>query len=158
MKRLIAFFLLVIVVLGMFVSCKDNEPEKPNVTIQVNGKEFSNDTEEKDDTADKSVFQTKNIESITFYAYYGEGKGSKVPAEKLSEYITWLGTFTIDKKAEDGMLPPGTNTYFVEIEYLDGTVIKRGLDVIDVDGTAYYLGHAAYPDSFMNIISKASLE
>lgn len=157
MKRRIAFFLLGIVVLGMFVSCKDNETEKPNISIKVNGEEFSNDTEEKDDPADESVFQTKNIESITFYAYYGEGKGSEVPAEKLSEYITWLGTFTIDKKAED-MLPGGTNTYFVEIEYSDGTVIKRGLDVIVVDGTAYYLEHAAYPDSFMDIISKTSIE
>ena len=134
MKKFITSFLLVIFVLGMLVSCSDNESEEP-------------------------IFNTKNIERITFYAYYGGGKGSDVPAENMSEFITWLGTFTIDKdKKVDDILPPGTNTYFIEIEYLDGTIIKQGLDIIAVDGTAYYLKHAKRPDSFKDIISKTSIE
>ena len=133
MKKFITSFLLVIFVLGMLVSCSDNESEEP-------------------------IFNTKNIERITFYAYYGGGKGSDVPAENMSEFITWLGTFTIDKdKKVDDILPPGTNTYFIEIEYLDGTVVKEGLDVIRVDGILYCVKSAPVPGCFYEIISKTSI-
>ena len=149
MKKFITSFLLVIFVLGMLVSCSDNESEEPI----FNTKNIERITFE------EPIFNTKNIERITFYAYYGGGKGSDVPAENMSEFITWLGTFTIDKdKKVDDILPPGTNTYFIEIEYLDGTIIKQGLDIIAVDGTAYYLKHAKRPDSFKDIISKTSIE
>ena len=56
------------------------------------------------------------------------------------------------------MLPPGTNTVYVEIEYLDGTIVKEGLDVITIDGVSYYLKHAPNPACFTEIISKATLE
>ncbi len=112
---------------------------------------------EESDTDSKAVFNTDNIARITFYAYYGYGKGSAVPAENMAEIIKWLGTFTVDKKAED-IPPPGTNTYYVEIEYLDGTVVKEGLDTISVNGVTYYLKHAANPDCFSEIISKTSIE
>ena len=103
------------------------------------------------------IFNTENIQRITFYAYYGHGKGSEVPADHLAEITEWLGTFVIDKKADD-FPPPGTNTYHVEIEYMDGTIVKKGLDLVVVDGTPYYVKHAARPDCFMDIISKTSLE
>ena len=149
MKKFITSFLLVIFVLGMLVSCSDNESEEPI----FNTKNIERITFE------EPIFNTKNIERITFYAYYGGGKGSDVPAENMSEFITWLETFTIDKdKKVDDILPPGTNTYFIEIEYLDGTIIKQGLDIIAVDGTVYYLKHAKRPDSFKDIISKTSIE
>ena len=108
---------------------------------------------------DNTVFDTENIARITFYAYYGHGKGSDVPAENMAEITNWLSTFTVDKnkKLED-IVPPGTNTHYVEIEYLDGTVVKQGLDTISVDGVTYYLKHADAPDCFSEIISKTSIE
>ncbi len=108
---------------------------------------------------DDKVFDTENIARITFYAYYGHGKGSDVPAENMAEITNWLSTFTVDKnkKLED-IVPPGTNTHYVEIEYLDGTVVKQGLDTISVDGVRYYLNHADAPDCFSEIISKTSIE
>ena len=108
---------------------------------------------------DNTVFDTENIARITFYAYYGHGKGSDVPAENMAEITNWLSTFTVDKnkKLED-IVPPGTNTHYVEIEYLDGTVVKQGLDTISVDGVRYYLKHADAPDCFSEIISKTSIE
>lgn len=108
---------------------------------------------------DNTVFDTENIARITFYAYYGHGKGSDVPAENMAEITNWLSTFTVDKnkKLED-IVPPGTNTHYVEIEYLDGTVVKQGLDTISVDGVTYYLNHADAPDCFSEIISKTSIE
>ena len=108
---------------------------------------------------DNTVFDTENIARITFYAYYGQGKGSDVPAENMAEITNWLSTFTVDKnkKLED-IVPPGTNTYRVEIEYIDGTIVKQGLDTISVDGVTYYLKHADAPDCFSEIISKTSIE
>ena len=139
MKKFMALFLIIMSVLGTLVSCNDNTQSGETEDINI---------------SDARIFNIQNIKRITFYAYFGK---SEVPAENISEFTTWLGTFTIDKKAEDE-LPPGTNTYYVEIEYLDGTTVKEGLDVIEVDGTAYYLKHAKYPDSFFDIISETSEE
>ena len=104
-----------------------------------------------------SVFVTENITSITFYAYYGEGKGSKVPTEYMTEIINWLDSFTIDREATDEDVLDGTNTRYVKIEYSDGTIIKEGLDIVIIDGTRYLLENEPSPDCFMDIISKTSL-
>lgn len=101
-----------------------------------------------------SVFVTENITSITFYAYYGEGKGSKVPKKDMTEIINWLDSFTIDKEATDEDVPPGTNFYFVEIEYSDGTAIKESLDLVEIDGICYILKQEPYPECFREIIAK----
>ena len=156
MKKFITLFLSFILVLGILLSCNDSKSEGTSSGTQSTSKETSTATKTPN-SPDGAIFNTKNIDSITFYAYYGAGTGSEVPEENMTEFITWLGTFTIDKKV-DGLLDPGTNTYCVEIKYSDGTIIKKGLDVIVVDGTSYYLKHAAYPDSFTNIISKTSIK
>ena len=101
-------------------------------------------------------FKTEDIASITFYAYYGSGKGSKVPKKDMTEIINWLNSFTIEREATDEDVPPGTNTYYVEITYSDGDVIKVGLDVVVVDGVRYLLKKDKYPDSFREIISETS--
>ena len=103
------------------------------------------------------VFNTDNIVRITLYGYYGGGKGCEVSSEHMTEIMGWLGSFTISEKAPD-LIPPGTNTYYVEIEYSDGTVIKEGLDLIVLDGTSYYIKGDKTPDCFEEIISKSSLK
>lgn len=152
--------LLVVILCGLMIFCfvacgKD-------ATSEILSDDTSSITEEtntnsEDETHSEPAFVTENIANITFYAYYGEGKGSEVPSENMEEVTRWLGTFVIDKAAED-MLPPGTNTVYVEIEYLDGTIVKEGLDVVSMDGVSYYLKHAPKPDCFTEIISKARLE
>lgn len=105
-----------------------------------------------------AIFNTKNIKRITFYAYYGSGKGSDVPAEHLGEITTWLNSFKIDTDREfPDLVPPGTNTIHVEIEYLDGTVVKEGLDTATVDGITYYIKGDTAPECYNEIISKVSL-
>ena len=105
-----------------------------------------------------AIFNTKNIKRITFYAYYGSGKGSDVPAEHLGEITTWLNSFKIDTDREfPDLVPPGTNTIHVEIEYLDGTVVKEGLDTTTVDGITYYIKGDTAPECYNEIISKVSL-
>ena len=127
------------------------EPSKPTEEPSRPTEEPSKPTEEK-----QSVFKTEDIVRITFYAYYGGGKGSDVPTEHMTEITNWLGSFTIGEKAPD-ILPPGTNTYYVEIEYSDGMIIKNGLDIKKIDGIAYYLESNKEPECFMEIISKTSL-
>ena len=95
-----------------------------------------------------AVFDTENIYRITFYSRYGRGKVRDVPDVDKKAVTRWLKTFTIKEKVS-GLLPPGTNTYHVEIEYLDGTIVKQGLDVIEVNGEQYYIEHTA--DSYYEL-------
>ena len=104
-----------------------------------------------------SIFSIENIQSITFYAYYGHGKGSLVPDENINEIKNWLNSFTIDEIAPD-IVPPGTNNYYVEIIYSNGTAIKNGLDLITIDDTTYCLKCDEQPKCFAEIISKTSIE
>lgn len=124
---------------------QENNPNKPILNYSEN-KTISS----------SAIFNTDNIKRITFYAYYGQGKGSDVADENMKEIINWLGSFVIDKEADD-IIAPGTNTYYVEIEYLDGTVVKEGLDIIKVDGVSYCVKSDPNPDCFWEIISKTSL-
>lgn len=133
-----------------------NELEESVYQTQKSDSEpIISELEENDDPAEP-VFNTENIVRITFYAYYGQGTGSDVPSENMEEITNWLSTITIDRKATDEDVAPGTNTRCVEIEYSDGAIIKSGLDVISVDGTRYLLKKDKYPDCFKEIISKTS--
>ena len=97
----------------------------------------------------EAVFNTENIKRITFYGYYGAGKGNVVPAAYISEITNWLDSFSIDREVDEILY--GANTYYIEIEYLDGTVIKEGLDIIEVNGVSYFLKKDPYPDCFYAI-------
>ena len=148
-----------------FAACDKNTADKSSSAENSNSKttirlEENQSTKTYDKLFDKypSVFVTENITGITFYAYYGGGKGSEVPAENMTEIINWLDSFTIKREATDEDVLDGTNTRYVEIEYSDGTIIKEGLDIIIIDGTRYLLEKEKYPDCFMDIISKTSLQ
>ena len=147
MKRILSVFLCGIMLL-CFAACDKNT----NSNIQPTESTNENGT----NNQEIAIFNTKNIKRITFYAYYGSGKGSDVPAEHLGEITTWLDSFTIDKEVPE-LIPPGTNTIHVEIEYLDGTVVKEGLDTATVDGITYYIKGDTAPKCYEEIISRTSL-
>ena len=144
-KRFLSVFLCGMMLICLVACAEEQSPD-----------EVISSSQETENT-ETAVFNTEGITCVTFYAYYGGGKGSEVPSEYMNEIITWLGSFTMDEKVSDVLLP-GTNTYYIEIEYSDGTVIKNGLDAIEVDGTAYYLKSDKKPECFEEIISKTSLE
>ena len=147
MKKFLTVFLCGIMLL-CFSACGKNT----NSNIQPTESTNRNDTHNQA----TAIFNTKNIKRITFYAYYGNGKGSDVPVEHLDEIITWLGSFTIDKEVPE-LIPPGTNTINVEIEYFDGTIVKKGLDTTTVDGITYYIKGDTAPKCYEEIVSKTSL-
>ena len=147
MKKLLTVFLCGIILL-CFAACGKNTNSNIQSAESTNQNDTNNQT--------TAIFNTKNIKRITFYAYYGGGKGSDVPAQHLDEMIAWLDSFTLDKEVPE-LLPPGTNTINVEIEYLDGTIVKKGLDTTTVDGITYYIKGNAAPECYEEIISKTSL-
>ena len=124
---------------------------------EITSEESLSETDEPTENS-TSVFETENIERITFYAYYGTGIGSDVPAESLAEITAWLDSFKIDvdRKVPE-LLPPGTNTIHVEIEYSDGSIIKCGMDTAVINGATYYISGDSSPECYDEIISKTSL-
>lgn len=78
-----------------------------------------------------------------------------MPAENMAEIIKWLNSFTVGEKAPN-ILPPGTGTWQVEIEYADSSVVKRSLDTITIDGVIYYLQSDPWPEIFERIMSMVS--
>lgn len=149
-KKILALVLCGIMIF-CFVACHENDTDHTDDT--------SNSTypPKADETAQAApVFETENIVRITFYGYYGGGKGSDVPAEYMPDITKWLGSFSVGEKAPD-MLPPGTNTIHVEIEYSDGTVITQGLDTVTVDEVEYYTAYDEAPECYREILSYTGL-
>ena len=156
MKKLLFAILTTLICVCLLSSCNHTLSNTEEANPQENNPTESTPNNPENITSPfATIFKTDNIKRITFYAYYGQGKGSDVTDENMTEIINWLGTFAIDKKADD-LIAPGTNTYCVEIEYLDGTIVKEGLDVIIVDGVSYYVKSSPNPDCFWEIISKTS--
>ena len=147
MKKVLSVFLCGIMLL-CFVACDKNIVSNTQPTESTGQTDANNQA--------TAIFNTKNIKRITFFAYYGSGKGSDVPGEHLDEFITWLDSFVIDKEVPE-LLPPGTNTIKVEIEYFDGTIVKKGLDTTTVDGITYYIKGDTAPECYEEIVSKTSL-
>ena len=157
-------FILLITVLFSLTACLERshtatqDGDGTNYNSYTDTQSIENADDIDSEVQSTVVFDTENVKRITLYSYYGCGIGSDVPAEHLQEIITWLDSFEIDfeRKADD-LLPPGTNTVHVEIEYLDGTVIKQGIDTITVEGARYYLSRSDFPGCYQNILSRTSL-
>ena len=103
----------------------------------------------------KPVFETENIARITFHTTLYGGKEVEVPGESMAEITAWLGSFTIDEKADDQALIPGSNSTSVEIEYTDGTVVKNGLSTTKVDGVTYYMKSEDAPQCYLMLFEQA---
>lgn len=149
MIRKIIVCILCVAMLFSFAAChaEFSPPAKTN----------SADATNKSSDVPNPVFKTESIVRVTFYAYYGAGEGSDVSAKDMPVITRWLDSFTIAREPHGEVVPPGTNTYHVEIEYADGKIVKEGLDMIIIDGKGYLLEKDPTPDCFEEIISKTSL-
>lgn len=144
--------IMCIVLLLSFAACDKEKIDQNNSEINQTDHSPTNDS------AKEFVFKTKDINRITFYAYYGAENGSNVPAEHLDEIVAWLDSFEIDSdKRVPEEFPPGTNTINVEIEYSDGSVVKQGLDTTVINGVTYYISGDLPPECYNEIISKTGL-
>ena len=109
----------------------------------------------KDESIGKTVFETENITSITFYGSAPNSTETKVPSEHLAEITQWLGTFVVAEKADD-ILPPGADSLFVRIEYSDGTVIDNSMSTTIVDGTKYLIEHSKEPEYYFELLADSA--
>lgn len=149
-----------VLILLSFIACSQDNTRQPDEAINQTQSTLTTDVPQSNSpTKEKqSVFKTEDIIRITFYAYYGNGKGSEVPAEHSEEIIAWLDSFEIDTDREcPQMVPDGTNTIHVEIEYSDGSIVKQGMDTTVVDGVMYYIIGDDSPECYDEIISKTAL-
>lgn len=110
-----------------------------------------------DENTGTAIFDTENIARITVFSYYGHGKGCDVPEENMDEIIAWLGTFKVGSRLYTETIPEDANAICVEIQYEDGTVIKKGIELTIIDGYGYYLEYDAPPDCFNDFLNRTSL-
>jgi hypothetical protein len=149
MKKILIAFLCGIT-LFCLVACGKGDGSNARSTESTSQREINDQS--------GGVFNTENIKRITFYAYYGYGRGSDVPTEHLEEIIAWLASFDVDTDRElPTVIPPGTNSIHVEIEYFDGSIVKQGMDTAVVGGVTYYISGNAAPQCYDEIISKTAL-
>ncbi len=108
------------------------------------------------DNIDKTrpVFETENISSITFFAAPNANEGVEVPEEYITQITAWLGTFTLDEKADLDFLKPGSNSVCVCIVYADGSIVENGLTTFNVDGTTYYMKSEAAPECYYEVFAQ----
>jgi hypothetical protein len=164
MKKLFATMLAVVLLLACATGCRpDPGMVLPGATTSTLATEPTIDTfpttlpqETFGPQPDGGIFNLNNVVRITFFSYYGQGIGSDVPAEHMQEIIDWLATFTLGEEAPE-ILPPGTNTVYVEIEYSYGTVFRTGMDTVDFAGTIYYIKGNEPPACYWEILEGTSL-
>ncbi len=92
------------------------------------------------------VFETDNISGITFFHQAPDAAPVEVPDEYMREITQWLGSFLPGEEIDgNSVAAPGADSYFVRIEYADGTVVEGSLDTCTIHGTRYRLTSAPTP-------------
>ena len=105
------------------------------------------------------IFITENIIKITFHSTVnGTVYEAEVPDEYMSEITAWLGTVTVGKKIEDGILPPGADSIYVRIEYEDGTVIDESLSTVTINGVDYLTQYDKEPACYFDLFEQSEIQ
>jgi len=102
----------------------------------------------------RPVMETEGVCRITFFDAYGPRTEKAVPEEHLEEICDWLGTFTIGEEAEEKVLPPGSNSICVRLQYADGSVAEHGLSTINVGEKVYFLKHGGTPECWFEVFGE----
>lgn len=105
-----------------------------------------------DDNTGIYVFDTENITRITVFSYFGEGTGCDVPDANMEEFTAWLASFKTGSRLYTETLPDDANTVCVEIEYEDGTVIKKGIEIWVIGEYGYYLEYDTPPSALYDLL------
>lgn len=102
-------------------------------------------------TEGKPVVDTENISLILCCGLPDAVEGIEVPPEDMAEMTDWLGGFTAGRPVGSQPLAPGSNSYWVVIEYGDGRQITFGLDATEVDGVTCHIEREPLPDCFLEL-------
>ena len=96
----------------------------------------------------RQAVDTENISRILCCGIPGNADGIEVPSEDMAEMIDWLDGFTVGRRVGSSPLAPGSNSYWVIIEYGDGHSVSVGLDAVEIDGSLYYVERESVPECF----------
>ncbi len=98
------------------------------------------------------VFETQNIEGITFFRTPDCMSGVRVPSKYMQEIASWIGTFTIGSKTNN--VSCGQNTVTFRIEYTDGRAVVNGTDTVTVNNKVYQIKKGPAPKCFYELLSR----
>ena len=107
----------------------------------------------KDTAIGTSAFETENITGVTFYGSAPTNTETEVLREHLAEITEWLGAFVVAKKADD-VLPPGSHSLFIKIEYSDGSTNENSMSTTIIDGTTYLINYDKEPECYFELFAE----
>lgn len=102
----------------------------------------------------KPAADTENISRILCCGLPDAADGIELPQESMTETLSWLESFSVGKRVGSKGLPPGSNSYWLIIEYTDGRSVTIGLDAVDIDGVTYYIEREPVPDCFFEVFGR----
>ena len=99
----------------------------------------------------KPVVNTANVSRILCCGLPDAADGIELPSEDMPEMIAWLESFTVGSPVSSKGLPPGSNSYWIIIEYRDGQSTAVGIDAVEYDGKLYFVEREPVPDCFFEV-------
>ncbi len=102
------------------------------------------------------VFETEGIAEVKV-CWYRVQDGMPIPAERLADMVAYLRELRIGEPMPRP-IPPGTNTFTLEILYEDGHTLSHGTDTHTVSGIIYRIEGPGFPDWLLELITAADRE
>ena len=99
----------------------------------------------------KPVVDTQNVSRILCCGLPDAVDGIELPQEDMAEIIAWLDGFEVGSRIDDRGLPPGSNSYWVILEYGNGRSVSVMPDSVEYDGETYHIEREPLPDCFHEV-------
>ena len=94
------------------------------------------------------------IAAITFHSIINSAGDLPVPEEDLEEIVSWLYAFQVGNRVGKGKtMVPGTGSVEMTLTYADGTSERRSLDIIHLNGVAYFVESPNAPQCYVTLLN-----
>lgn len=94
------------------------------------------------------------IAAITFHSIINSAGDLPVPEEDMEEIVSWLYAFQVGNRVGKGKtMVPGTGSVEMTLTYADGTSERRSLDIIHLNGVAYFVESPNAPQCYVTLLN-----
>ena len=94
------------------------------------------------------------ITAITFHSIINSAGDLPVPEEDMEEIVSWLYAFQVGNRVGKGKtMVPGTGSVEMTLTYADGTSERRSLDIIHLNGVAYFVESPNAPQCYVTLLN-----
>ena len=94
------------------------------------------------------------ITAITFHSIINNTGDCPVPDADLEEIVSWLYAFQVGNRVGKGKtMVPGTGSVEMTLTYADGTSERRSLDIIHLNGVAYFVESPNAPKCYVTLLN-----